>query len=120
MGFPDIQGFLIGKLFGNVLSDFDLLILAFKIVVLLFIVGFVKNRFGGGPVTIIITLVLAYIFLFQHFEIFGPMMFIYLFIIFGFTQVLFDLSIVKPWRKEPSMEGIEKEDMMMKTRVRMR
>ncbi len=77
-----------------------MLILAFKLVILLFIISFVRSRFGGGPIVSIMVFLLAYIMLFtNYFYIFGPAMFIYFFIIFGFISILFDLSIAKPWKK---------------------
>jgi hypothetical protein len=77
----------------------DLVILGFKIVVLLFIVQFVRGRFGGGPMVTILILVIGYIFLFQMQYIFLPMMFVYLFIVFGFSMLIMDLVIAKPWAR---------------------
>jgi hypothetical protein len=77
----------------------DLIILGFKIVVLLFIVQFVRSRFGSGPIVTILILVLGYIVLFQLWAVFAPGMFIYLLIFFGFTGIIFDLVISKPWAK---------------------
>lgn len=91
--------------FGGIISDINLIVFGFKIVILLFIVSFVRSRFGGGPIVTILILVFGYIMLFQNFLVFGPMMFIYLFMIFGFTTIVFDLAIAKPWKKYPKMEG---------------
>jgi len=54
----------------------------------------------------IFVFVLAYIMLFtRYFFIFGPMMFIYLFIAFGFISIITDLTIAKPWKKMPDESG---------------
>lgn len=86
-------------------QDIDLIMIAFKLVVLMFIVSFVKGRFGGGPIVTILILVIGYIMLFQSWYIFGPMMFVYLFIVFGFTAILFDVAITKPWQDHGKMMG---------------
>ncbi len=86
-------------------QDFNLLMLGFKIVILLYIIQFFKNRFGESPVVTLLVAGVAYLFLFtSYFKIFGPMMFVYLFVIFGFTSILFDLAIAKPW-KSMDMHG---------------
>ena len=79
-------------------STIDLLVLAVKIVVLMFIISFVRERFGNSWFATLLTFVLAYIVLFQAWVIFGPIMIIYMFIIFGFTGLAMDLAIAKPWK----------------------
>jgi hypothetical protein len=92
--------------FASAMEDLSLLMMAFKIVILLFIIQFVRNRFGGGTIVTLLVLGLGYVMLFtNYFAIFGPMMFIYLFISFGFISLLFDLSIAKPWKKMPTEGG---------------
>ena len=82
----------------DIMDSVNLLILGFKIVVLLFIVQFVRGRFGGGPIVTILILVLGYVMLFSNLApIFTTAMFIYLFIIFGFSMLVMDLVIAKPW-----------------------
>lgn len=119
--FPNPLEWIKNTLFGGVLSDINLIIFGFKIVILLFIVSFVRSRFGGGPIVTILVLVFGYIMLFQNFFVFGPMMFIYLFMIFGFTTIIFDLAIAKPWKKYPKMEehvsskkAIERQEQIRK------
>jgi hypothetical protein len=92
----------------------DLLMLGVKVVILLFIVQFVRGRFGGGPLVTILILIIGYIFLFQLSWIFEPMMLIYLFIIFGFTGLLFDLAIAKPWKSMGAPGGEEGGHMTSK------
>ena len=89
-------------------EDINLLILGFKLVILLFIIQFFRNRFGNSPVVTLLVAVMAYVFLFtDYFFVFGPMMFVYLFIIFGFTSILFDLAIAKPWKSHDFGGGDE-------------
>jgi hypothetical protein len=83
----------------SIKQSIDLMIFGFKIVILLFIVQFVRSRFGGGPIVSILILVLGYIFLEYMWPFFGTLMFIYLFIAFGFIGLLFDLVIAKPWAR---------------------
>lgn len=87
------------KLFGGLLEEVGWLMIGFKLVVLIFIVGFVRSRFGGGPLVTLLTLGIGYIVFFQQWYIFGPMMFIYLFIIFGFSAILMDIAITGGHRK---------------------
>ena len=78
-------------------STWDLLVLAVKLVVLLFIIQFVREKFGNSWFATLLTFVFAYIILFQAWAIFGPIMIIYMLIMFGFTGLAMDLAIAKPW-----------------------
>ena len=108
------------SLFGGVFETIDLIVVGFKIIVLLFIISFVRNRFGGGTIATILTLVIGYIVLFQPWDGFGPLFFVYLFIIFGFTAILFDIAITKPWHwgsggggaQTGGLTGLEEEEHM--------
>jgi len=111
----------------NIMDTVNLLILGFKIVVLLFIVQFVRGRFGGGPIVTILILVLGYVVLFSNLApILSTAMFIYLFIIFGFSMLVMDLAIAKPWARgggaeeEGHMTGKEYSERLAKGRARMR
>jgi hypothetical protein len=89
---------IMNRLFGQVFGvEWDLIMFAIKLVVLLFIVSFVRGHFQAGTIVTILVLILGYIILFQYWMLFGPLMIIYILIVFGFTSILFDLSIVKPW-----------------------
>lgn len=99
------------RLFGGLLEEVGWLMIGFKLVVLIFIVGFVRSRFGGGPLVTILTLGIGYIVFFQQWYIFGPMMFIYLFIIFGFSAVIMDIAITgghkkSAWVSHGEMQGM--------------
>jgi hypothetical protein len=109
------------------MDTINLVILGFKIVVLLFIVQFVRGRFGGGPIVTILILVLGYVVLFSNLApILSTAMFIYLFIIFGFSMLVMDLAIAKPWARgggaeeEGHMTGKEYSERLAKGRARMR
>jgi len=111
----------------NIMDTINLVILGFKIVVLLFIVQFVRGRFGGGPIVTILILVLGYVVLFSNLApILSTAMFIYLFIIFGFSMLVMDLAIAKPWARgggaeeEGHMTGKEYSERLAKGRARMR
>ncbi len=77
-------------------DEWNLMWFGFKLIVLLFIISFVRSRFEGGPVITAIVLILGYLMLFQYWNLFGPIMFVYFLIAFGFTMVLYDLSIAGP------------------------
>ena len=102
-------------IFSSIGAKASLLVLGFKLVFLLFIVQFLRNRFGHGPIITVGTLILGYILLFtNYFFVFGPIMFIYLFILFGFTSILFDLAIAKPWKSSPG--GNPNDSRSMRTK----
>ena len=92
----DIIGQVLKSIIGGG-STIDLLILAVKIVVLLFIIQFVRERFGNSWFATALVFVLGYIVLFQAWAIFGPIMIVYMLIVFGFTGLAMDLAIAKPW-----------------------
>lgn len=111
----------------DIMDTINLVILGFKIVILLFIVQFVRGRFGGGPIVTILILVLGYVVLFSNLApILSTAMFIYLFIIFGFSMLVMDLAIAKPWARgggaeeEGHMTGKEYSERLAKGRARMR
>jgi len=111
-------------LFPQLYSDISLLILALKLVILLFIISFVRTRFGAGPITTVLVAVLAYLILFKYWVFTGPLALIYLFITFGFVSLLFDLAIAKPWRKLPTegpdVTSKDKAEQMARIRAMMR
>jgi hypothetical protein len=102
--------------FGGIITDINYIVLAFKIVVLLFIISFVRSRFGGGPLATAVAFIIGYVALFtDYFYFFGPIVLIYLFIAFGFVYMLLDIVIVKPWRKmemEPEEGGSRDRELM--------
>ena len=81
----------------QLVGDISLAITGFKIIVLLFIIQFIRSHFNAGILPILLTLVIGYIFLFHYWAIFGPIMLVYFLLIFGFTSALLDVAIVKPW-----------------------
>ncbi len=106
---------LFRTLFPGLASSVDLFILGIKIVILLFIVNFVRSRFGGGPAVTVMVVVLGYFLLFQYSLFFVPGMLIYILIMFGLGGILMDLMITKPWQwgrmEQGGMEGMEGPEM---------
>ncbi|RLG21832.1 hypothetical protein DRN74_00175 [Candidatus Micrarchaeota archaeon] len=103
----------------RILGDINLAVTGFKIIVLLFVIQFIRSHFDAGPIPVLLTLIIGYIFLFQYWEIFGPIMLVYFFIIFGFVSVLLDIAIVKPWAggghvKKPDMTSKDMLERMRK------
>ncbi len=70
----------------------NLVILGLKIVMLLFIIGWVRGHLGGGMVATIVMLFIGYLALFQYFYVFGPMTIVYLLIIMGIGGMVQDLA----------------------------
>jgi hypothetical protein len=70
----------------------EMVLLGLKIVMLLFIVGWVRSHLGGGLVATIVMLFLGYLALFQYFYIFGPLTLLYLLVIMGFAGVIQDFA----------------------------
>ena len=64
----------------------------FRILVLLFLVGWVRNHLGGGTIATVVMLVVGYLLLFQFWEVYGFLVFIYLIIIVGFANVVMDIA----------------------------
>lgn len=95
------EAFVALGLLESLLADWNLAVTGFKIIVMLFIVQYVRNHFEGGIFPTILTAVLCYIFLFHYWYVFGPIMLVYLMVIFGFTSILMDIAITRPWAKEP-------------------
>lgn len=81
----------------SIVADVELAITGFKIIVLLFIIQFIRGHFDAGPVPVLLTIIMGYIFLFHYWYVFGPIMLLYFLIIFGFTSILLDIAIVRPW-----------------------
>ncbi|MCK4327691.1 MAG: hypothetical protein KAW41_04410 [Candidatus Diapherotrites archaeon] len=70
----------------------ELVILGLKIVMLLFIIGWVRGHLGGGLVATIVMLFIGYLALFQYFYVFGPLTIVYLLIIMGIGGAITDLA----------------------------
>ena len=70
----------------------ELVMLGLKIVMLLFIVGWVRGHLGGGLLATIVMLFLGYLALFQYFAVFGPLTLVYLLVIMGAGGVITDLA----------------------------
>ncbi len=75
----------------SVLQKVNLVILGLKIVVLLFIVGWVRGHVGGGRLGTFILLLVGYLILFPYWHLFGPLAILYLLAITGVTGLAMDL-----------------------------
>ena len=95
MGFLDgVLGSGMG-LFGGACSfipNCEFIMLGLKIVMLLFIVGWVRGHLGGGLVATIVMLFIGYLALFQYFAIFGPLTIVYLLVIMGVGGMVTDMA----------------------------
>ncbi|MCD6522161.1 MAG: hypothetical protein J7K68_00270 [Candidatus Diapherotrites archaeon] len=59
------------------------IMIGLKIVVLLFLVGWVRNRLGSGLIATIVLLFVGYLILFPFWPIFGPLAIVYLAAMYG-------------------------------------
>lgn len=110
---------LFHTLFPGVAQSIDLFILGIKVIVLLFIISFVRSRFGGGPIVTVMVVVLGYLLLFQYSLFFIPGMLIYILIMFGLGGILMDIMITKPWQwRRIEHGGMEAEGPEMPERMR--
>ena len=87
---------LIGKLLGlgpiaSLLEKVNLVILGLKIVVLLFVVGWVRTHVGGGRLGTFVLLLVGYLILFPYWYLFGPLAILYLLAITGVTGLAMDI-----------------------------
>lgn len=73
----------------------DIILIGFKIVMLLFIVGWVRGHLGGGIIATLVMLFMGYFMLFDFFFIFGPLAAIYILAIVGVTGLAMDLVFTK-------------------------
>ena len=87
--------------FQGIKNDISMLMLAFKIVVVLFLIQFLKERITNGALMSLFLIACGYVMFFTNYSIvFQLFMVMFLALTFGFTQVLMDLSITKPWVKQ--------------------
>ena len=103
-------GTVFGSLGGGICSmipNCELVILGLKIVMLMFIIGWVRSHLGGGMVATIVMLFIGYLALFQYFYVFGPMTIIYLLIIMGVGGAVTDIAFGRHEYGLASAEGQE-------------
>ncbi|MFC2174425.1 hypothetical protein ACFLQ2_00960 [archaeon] len=95
MGFLDsVLGTGMGAMGGvcGFIPNCEFIMLGLKIVMLLFIIGWVRSHLGGGLVATIVMLFIGYLALFQYFAVFGPLTIVYLLIIMGVGGAITDLA----------------------------
>ena len=96
------------SLFGGACSlipNCELVLLGLKIVMLLFIVGWVRSHLGGGLVATIVMLFIGYLALFQYFYMFGPLTIVYLLIIMNVGGMITDFAFGRHEYGLAKMEG---------------
>ncbi len=79
----------------NMLPYCNYILIGFKLVLLMFVIGWVREHLGGGMIASVVILLLGYLALFPYFFIFGPMLVLYLFMIMGFTGIIQDMAFGK-------------------------
>ena len=102
----------LGGSFGSlcgILPQCTLVILGLKVVVLLFLIGWVRSHLGSGILPTLAMLVIGYLILFQYWFLFGPLSIIYiiailgglnLFVTFIFTKESYVPGLVTPRGEE--------------------
>ncbi|MCD4740342.1 hypothetical protein K8R43_04070 [archaeon] len=86
---------MVFEILGEIKNSFELLMLGFKIVLMIFLIGWVRGHLGGGLIAAVVILILGYFVIFEYFIIFGPMFLFYLIIIIGGGVVVQDLAFGK-------------------------
>ena len=86
-------------------KECEYLILGLRVVVLLFLVGWVRSRMGGGLIATVVLLFVGYLVLFQFWWLFGPLAIVYLAAMYGalgmFITFLFTKEAYFPGLKMP-------------------
>ncbi len=90
-----MPNFLVNLLFGDLVNKFNLVMLGFKVVVLVFIVGWVRAHIGGGRLGTFIMLFLGYLLLFRYWALTGPIALLYLMAITGITGLAMDIVFTR-------------------------
>ena len=71
------------------------LMIGLRIVVLLFLIGWVRTHMGGGTIATVVMLVIGYFMLFKYWYLFGPLAIIYLLAIFGAMGLITDFLFTR-------------------------
>jgi Na+-translocating ferredoxin:NAD+ oxidoreductase RnfE subunit len=95
----------------NMLPNCDLIVIGFKIVLLMFVIGWVREHLGGGTIASIVMLLLGYLTLFPYFYLFGPMLAVYLVIMLGLANIIQDLTFGLGFYGLSAEEKAQKEAM---------
>ena len=82
---------LVDLLFGGMIQKFNLVMLGLKLVILVFLVGWVRAHIGGGRLGTFIMLFLGYLLLFRYWALTGPIAILYLLAITGITGLAMDI-----------------------------
>ena len=90
----------------KIMQDLDLLTLALKIVMLLFVVEIIKNRLGSGTLMNITLVALGYLVFFSPWaRLFTVTLIVYMVITFGLIHFILDVAFTKSsWTEKPNQE----------------
>lgn len=96
------------------MEKFNLVILGLKLVILIFIVGWVRVHIGGGRWGTFIMLLIGYLALFKYWFLTGPIAIIYLLAISGITGLAMDVVFTRQYYTSgkgglAGMEGGERD-----------
>ncbi len=105
---------VVSLLFGDLINKFNLVILGLKLVVLIFIVGWVRTHIGGGKLGTFLMLFIGYLALFRYWFLTGPIAIIYLLAITGVTGLAMDIVFTRSYYTKggggmEAMEGSERD-----------
>jgi Na+-translocating ferredoxin:NAD+ oxidoreductase RnfE subunit len=104
----------------NMLPNCDLIVIGFKIVLLMFVIGWVREHLGGGTIASIVMLILGYLTLFPYFYLFGPMLAVYLVIMLGLANIIQDLTFGLGFYGMSPEEKAQKQAMQHEQGMQMR
>lgn len=79
----------------SMIPQCELIMLGFRIIVLLFLIQWVRMRLGGGMIASVVVLVIGYFVLFEFWWLFGPLAIVYLAAIFGAIGLVTDFFFTK-------------------------
>lgn len=103
----------IDRVLVNFIPQYNIVKLGFRILILLYIIAFVREKFGGGTLGTVAALVAAYVFIFElPFLQFAVLA--YILLTMGVSGILMDLSLANPFKwigkkgSEQKKEGGEK------------
>ncbi len=98
----------------NFIPYCNLIMTGFKIIILVFIVGWVRKRLGGGTLASVIMLIIGYFVLFPGWFLFGPLGVLWLIVLSHLTHLITTFGFAKGslLQKEKKMQGKAEKRMM--------
>ena len=87
----------IDRILVNIIPQYNIVKLGFRVLILLYIISFVREKFGGGALGTIAALVAAYVFIFQlPFLQFAVLA--YIILTMGISNILLDVALANPFK----------------------